>query len=185
MLPAGKKFLERDLIGRELNPDDWQVSQAYQASVHWRVLSFIRESGAFAGFSVCHVRDVLNYYAGLVDSRGRAKLAFFIFRNMLGRFFISAMHGNYAFKREGQLSITVSNNGEALKRGKLRVRITNEKGTVVEEETRDELTLQPGVTRVLTYEVEHLPRDLYTLEYYLYDQNGNEAGRSLDMFFVE
>lgn len=185
MLPAGKKFLERDLIGRELNPDDWQVSQAYQASVHWRVLSFIRESGAFAGFSVCHVRDVLNYYAGLVDSRGRAKLTFFVFRSMLGRFFISAMHGNYTFKREDQLSITVSNNGEALRGGKLKVRIANEKGTVVREETRGELTLQPGLTNVLNYEVKHLPRDLYTVEYYLYDQNGSEAGRSLDMFFVE
>jgi hypothetical protein len=185
MLPAGKKFLEPDLIGRELVPDDWQVSQAYQASVNWRVLSYIRESGAFAGFSNCHVRDVLNYYSGLVDSRGRGKLAFFLFQNMLGRFFVSAMHGNYLFKREDQLSITVSNSGETLKGGKLKVKIANEKGTVMEEKTTGELKLDPGLTQVLNYELKHLPRDLYTLEYYLYDQNGNEAGRSLDMFYVE
>ena len=185
MLPAGKKFLEPALIGRELVPDDWQVSQAYQATVYWRVLSFIRESGAFAGFSSCHVRDVLNYYPGLVDARGNGKLAFFLFRNMLGRFFISAMHGNYLFKREDQLSITVSNNGTALKGGKLKVKIANEKGTVMEEKTTGELTLHPGLTQVLKYELKLLPRDLYTFEYCLYDQSGNEVGRSLDMFYIE
>ena len=185
MLPAGKKFLEPALIGRELSLDDWQVSQAYQASVNWRVLSYIRESGAFAGFSVCHLRDVLNYYAGLVDSRGRAKLAYFLFRNMLSQFFISAMHGNYLFRSEDQLSITVSNNGPALKGGKLKVKITNENSKIAEEKTIGELTLHPGLTHVLSYELKHLPGGLYSIEYYLYDENGDEAGRSLDMFFVE
>jgi hypothetical protein len=127
----------------------------------------------------------LNYYFGLVDIRGRGKLAFFLFRNMLGQFFISAMHGNYLFRSEDELSITVSNNGPVLKGGKLKVKISNENSEVAEEKTIAELTLHPGLTHVLGYELKHLPRDLYSIEYYLYDQNGNEAGRSLDMFFVE
>ena len=182
--PSGKKFLEPNLIGRELGLDDWQVSQAYQATVHWRILSFIRESGAFAGFSNCFVRDALNYYSGILDVRGRGKLAFFIFQNMLGRFFISAMHGNYLFKRESQLSITISNNGPRLNGGRLTVKITNEKGTVEEEKTVDQLTLNQGLTHALNYELSHLPPDLYTVEYYLRDENGKETGRSLDIFYV-
>jgi len=185
MLPAGKKYLERDLIGRELTPDDWHASQAYQASVHWRIVSYIRESGTFAGFSCCHVRDVLNYYAGLVDAKGRGKLAFFLFKNMLGRFFISAMHGNYLFKRETQLSITISNNGPTLKGGKLKVKITNEKETLVEEKTVERLTTNQGLTHAFNYALNNLPPDLYTAEYYLHDENGKELGRSLEMFYVE
>ncbi len=131
------------------------------------------------------MRDVLNYYAGLVDSRGRAKLAYFVFRNMLSQFFISAMHGNYLLRSEDELSITVSNNGPVLKGGKLKVKISNENSKVAEEKTIAELTLHPGLTHVLSYELKHLPRDLYSIEYYLYDKDGNEAGRSLDMFFVE
>jgi hypothetical protein len=184
-LPAGKKFIEPTLIGRELSVDDWQVSQAYEASVNWRVLSFLRENDAFAGFSVVVLRDNLTCYQGLVDARGRGKLAFFLFQNMLSQFFTSAMHGNYLFKREGQLSITVSNNGPALKGGKLKVKITNEDDTATEEKIISELTLRSGLTHVLSYELKHLPGGLYSIEYYLYDENGDEAGRSLDMFFVE
>jgi len=183
--PSGKKFLEPTLIGRELTTDDWQVSQAYQASVYWRILSYIRESGAFAGFSNCFLRDGYNYPSGLVDARGRGKLAFFLFKNLLGRFFISAMHGNYLFKRETQLSITISNNGPALKGGKLKVKITNEKETVVEEKTVEGLTANQGLTHAFNYALNNLPPDLYTAEYYLHDENGKELGRSLEMFYVE
>ena len=165
--------------------DDWQVSQAYQASVNWRVLSYIRESGAFAGFSNCHVRDVLNYYNGLVDSRGRGKLAFFLFRNVLSQFFISAMHGNYVFKREGNLSITVSNNGHELRDGKLTVRVMNEKGRTVEEKTLAGLTLGHGLTQASSYKIGHLPSGLYAVEYNLRDGDGKEVGSSLDIFFIE
>jgi hypothetical protein len=185
MAPSGKKHLEPTLIGRLLTPDDWHVSQAYQASVHWRVLSYIRESGAFAGFSNCHVRDVLNYFAGLVDARGRGKLAYFLYKNMLSRFFISAMHGNYLFNRKDQLSITISNNGPILKRGKLKLKIANATDTITKERTIEELTVNHVSTSAVNYELDGLPPDLYSIEYYLYDETGREAGRSLDMFYVE
>ncbi len=183
--PSGKKFLEPELIGRELSVDDWQVSQAYQASVFWRILSFIRENEAFAGFSNCFMRDVLNYYNGLVDARGRGKLAFFLFKNMLGRFFISGMHGNYLFKLEDQMSIMISNNGSRLNRGRLTVRIADDKGTVLDEKIMDDLSLNQGLTGALNYELKDLPNGLYTVEYYLNDDDGNELGRSLDMFFID
>jgi hypothetical protein len=185
IVPDGKRFLEPAVIGRELSVDDWQVSQAYQASVNWRVLSYIRESGAFAGFSNCFLRDALNYYLGLVDSRGRGKLAFFLFQNMLSQFFISAMHGNFVFNREGNLSITVSNNGRELRDGKLTVKVTDERGRTVEEKTVTGLLLGHGLTHASSYEIEHFPSGLYAFEYNLRDRNDKEVGSSLDMFFIE
>jgi hypothetical protein len=178
------KSRESVFIGRNLSPDDWQVSQAYQASVNWRILSFIRESGSFAGFSV-FFRDTLNFHAGVVDNGGRGKLSFFIFRNMLGQFSISAMHGNYLFKPEDQMSIAVSNYGSTLKDGKLVVKVSNRDGKVLDEKTIGELVLPLGLTYVLRYDLTHLPSDLYAVEYFLYDLKGIEVARSLDMFFVE
>jgi len=185
MAPSGKKHLEPTLIGRLLTPDDWHVSQAYQATVHWRVLSYIRESGAYAGFSNCHVRDVLNYFAGIVDQKGRGKLVYYLYKNMLSQFFISAMHGNYLFKQNDQLTITISNNGRALNGGKLKVKIANATGKLTKEEIVEELIVNHGSTSVMHYELANLPPDLYSVEYSLYDEAGREAGRSLDMFYVE
>jgi hypothetical protein len=65
------------------------------------------------------------------------------------------------------------------------VKITNEDGTATEEKIISELTLRSGLTHVLSYELKYLPCDLYSIEYYLYDKNGDEAGRSLDMFYIE
>jgi len=184
-VPLGKKFIEPVLIGKEFTTDDWPLSQAHQALVHWRVLSYIRESGAFAGFSTAVLRDCLNFYMGLVDHRGRGKLVFFLDRSMLQPLFISAMHGNFSYKRQDDLSITVSNSGPMLKDGKLTIKVTNEKGGTVEEKTITGLTLPQGLTHGLSYEIQHLPSGLYAFEYRLYDGKGNEAGCSLDMFFIE
>jgi len=184
-LPGGKKFIEPALIGRELSADDWQISQAYEASVNWRVLSYIRENKAFAGFSVVVLRDALTLYQGLVDARGRGKLAFFLLKNILGRFFISAMHGNYLFKRDEQLVITASNNGLTLKDASLRIKVTNGDGKVMDEKTIDHLTLGVGLSHIANYALSKLSSDLYAVEYYLQDQNDKEIGRSLDMFYVE
>jgi hypothetical protein len=181
----GKKYFEPTWFGRELTADDWPLSQAYQALVNWRVLSYIRESGAFAGFSNCFLRDFANNYMGIVDHRGREKLAFFIFRNILEPFFISAMHGNFSFKREDSLPITVINNGRELRDGKLTVKITDEKGRTVEEKAITGLTLPQGSTQVLSYAVRDFTAGLYACEYHLHDKKDNEVGRSLDIFFIE
>jgi hypothetical protein len=181
---VGGTTRESRFMGRDLTLDDWQVSQAYQASVNWRILSFLRESNAFAGFSV-YFRDTLNYHAGVVDNGGRSKLSFFVFRNMLGQFSISAMHGNYLFKREDRMSITISNSGPALNEGKLVVKVSNRSGDVLDEKTTERILVPAGLTQVMNYDLKELQSDLYAMEYYLYDQKGTELARSLDVFFVE
>jgi hypothetical protein len=185
LFPSGKKFLEPKLIGRELGVDDWRVSQAYQASVYWRILSFIRESEAFAGFSNWCLRDAPTSYAGLVDTKGRGKLAFFLLRSMLSRFFISAMHGNFAYKRDDRLEVTVSNKGPTVKGARLEIKVRNENDIVVDQKTVARLTINRGLTKAVDYALKTLQPDLYSIEYRLHDQTGKEIGKSLDVFYVE
>ncbi len=185
LLAGGFKVLEEKLVGKKLKLEDWQISQAYQATILWRAISYMRETGAYAGFGTGCLRDAFNFYIGLVDFRGRAKLAFFVTKNALDRFFISAMHGNYVFKREDPLSITIANSGPDLRGVKLVISISNEKKTVKEQKIVNNLTLPRGVASVFNYEFRNSPADLYSVEYSLLEDNGAELGRSLDMFYIE
>lgn len=185
MLPGGLKTLEPILIGRKIGIGDWKASQAYQASVLWRGVSYMRETDAFAGFGTGFLRDAYNCFLGLVDFRGRAKLPFFVMRDLLNQFFISAMHGNYLFSPADTLSVTVSNSGSKLNNAKLTFRVINgTKNNVIDERTVSNLSLPEGSARVLSYGLASLPPDLYSIEYSLQDSSGSEIGRSLDMFYV-
>lgn len=182
---AGRfKILEETLIGKKLELVDWQISQAYQATILWRAISYMRETGAYAGFGTGCLRDVYNFYIGLVDFQGRAKLAFFVTKNALERFFISGMHGNYVFGRGDGLSISVVNSGSSMAHCKLKIKISNEDGKLEEEKTLNNLALPQGLTNVFDYELGGLSPDLYSAEYSLFDNDGMELGYSFDMFFV-
>ena len=95
------------------------------------------------------------------------------------------MHGNYLFKRNEQLSITISNNGPILRSGKLKVKITNAEETITKEQSVEELTVNRGLTCAMNYQLIDLPPDLYMVEYSLHDEAGREVGRSLDLFYIE
>jgi hypothetical protein len=185
LLAGGFKTIEEQVLGKKLSLDDWQLSQAYQATILWRAISYMRETGAFAGFGTGCLRDAFNFYIGLVDFRGRAKLAYFSTKNALDRFFVSAMHGNFVFRQADNLEITICNGGSEVKGGRLVTEISDQEGTVKERKVVDGLVVPQGVSKVFIYGLQHLAADLYSVEYLLQDGNGNELGRSMDLFFVE
>ena len=83
------------------------------------------------------------------------------------------------------MSITVTNSGSTLKEGKLSVEVSDRNGNVMDKKTVDGLQIPAGLTYVMTYDLKQLPSNLYSAEYYLYDQKGTEVARSLDVFLVE
>jgi hypothetical protein len=95
------------------------------------------------------------------------------------------MHGNFIFAQGADLEITICNGGSDLESGRLVAEISNSSGTVKDRKVVEGLVVPRGVLKVLTYRLRDLTPDLYSVEYYLHDEKGNELGRSLDLFYID
>lgn len=180
---------ETDLsyFDREIRQEDWKESQAAQCALMSNILGCIREHPEkVAGYYFVTLIDVWTFYWGVADAAWKCKLSFFVAQNLFKPLYISGLHGNVLLRPGDSIRICVSNYEEALADASVKVQIRNMNGEAVREDL-----FQCGEIKgdsSLTWVAELLPGKMddgmYSIEYYLYDRDGAERAKTLEMFVI-
>ncbi|MCZ7554330.1 MAG: hypothetical protein B6D39_08000 [Anaerolineae bacterium UTCFX2] len=181
---------EDDLVwyGREITPTDWRETQAAQALVDSTIIACLRElPGIFGGFFLMMMVDVQTFLQGLVDAGAVPKLAFFVLQQTLRPVFVTGLSGNTVVQKGDPLRIMVSNHDRAVSEATLRIEFRDGAGDVVGRANLNGLEIPGGdqYTCLAEWSTNDLPEGLLALELSIFDENGTELCRNLEMFYLE
>ncbi len=183
-----RKAADVNYFGRELHQQDWKEVQACQAIVLSNIIGYLRESPEeFAAFYFMTMFDIWTFYWGLVDISDNPKLAYFVVRNHLQPIYISGLHGNTILKEKDTIDITVSNFEGTLENALLRVYIKDSNSEVVKAIDFEAISVHGSVSvsKIGQMGIEGVTPGLYSIEYQLSDENGEEVAKMIELFFVE
>jgi hypothetical protein len=174
--------------GREISQQDWRETQASQAIALSSIIGHLRKSpDKFAGFYFMTMLDVWTFYQGVVDVNGNPKLGYFVARNLYQPLFVSGLGSDTVLKKHDVVEIVVSNYAAALSGASLSVQAKDSNNRIVQETRFGNLNIagDVGVTPVARVHVNGMQPGLYSLEYHLQTQAGEELSRSIELFFLE
>ena len=106
---------EKDRIGRNLEFDEWQASQAYQALVMYNSIAVFRTEDA-DGLSICtgaEGRHNGRYFKGLRDMHRRPKLSYYVTGMAYRPLFIEGLNGDTVLSGSDSLNLIAVNEGPA------------------------------------------------------------------------
>lgn len=173
--------------GKDIKPEDWRVTQAAHALITGAVIKIVRQyPKEFAGYYPLALFDLYTYYWGSVDALGKAKLPYFIIRNCYDELFLSAFHGEVFVESGEILKLTASNYGCDVENGKLHIIMRDKADQVVYEYQKEDVFVDGNValTTIAEIVVPKLPEDIYSFEYYLSDEKGEELGKMMELAYL-
>jgi len=179
--------LEKSIYGRKLDMSEWRLSQAYSAILNKEVIEFCREiKPKVDGLFVALWSDVWTSYWGIVDFYRRAKLPYTVVKSLFQERYVMGMHGDFALGPEDALRITVVNDGKDIREGKLKIITKDMKGEIVAEENIESLHIpEDSVVEVTKIRPDVPKTELYSVEYYLYDEKDSLIGKSMDLIYIQ
>ena len=150
-IPSYEKNYEVGTIGRNLDSDEWRVSQGYQAFSAWESMKLQTLAGV-SGFSWCSLEsgpNMFTYHKPLVDPFYVPKLAFHANRMVFRKIWAASDDVDTVYGPDDSIRPVIFNMGDACT-ADLTVELQNEKGRVLERRTFKNLNVSEGrsVTRL-------------------------------------
>ena len=150
-VPSYEKNYEVGTIGRNLDSDEWRVSQGYQAFSAWESMKLQTLAGV-SGFSWCSLEsgpNMFTYHKPLVDPFYVPKLAFHANRMVFRKIWAASDDVDTVYGPDDSIRPVIFNMGDACT-ADLTVELQNEKGRVLERRTFKNLDVSEGrsVTRL-------------------------------------
>lgn len=188
IMPIEREPRDVNYYGKEVNQYDWKQTQAAQAMVLSSIICYLRESPEhFAGFYFPTLVDVWTFYWGVVDANFNAKLSYFVVQSCYGPVFVSGLHGNTVLDKNSGMDIKISNFEEDISNASLKLIVKDENKSTIKNKEFKGINIKGKVTTstIAKFDLKGIPSGLYSIEYYLYDDDGSELNKSIELFFIQ
>jgi len=166
---------EKERLGRNLDFNEWELSQAYQALVMYNNIAVFRTEDA-DGLAICtgaEGRHNGEYFKGLRDMHRRPKLAYYVTGDAYRPLFIEGLNGDSVLGPGDALRPVIVNEGPPLT-ADIGVTVRDESGRDVYSELIERVDV-PGWGNVRP-DVEIFPKNLRDGGYYYVEFNVMESG---------
>ena len=182
-----RKTADINYFGRELNRNNWKETQACQAIVLSNIMCYLRESpGEFAAFYFMTMFDIWTFYWGLVDISDNPKLAYFVAGNSLQPLCISGLHGSTVIQEQSSIEIMLSNFENPVPDTELRVYIRDIDSEIIMHREFPIIMIKGNVrvTSACTLDLKGIAKGLYSIEYFLFNENEMELAKNIELFYI-
>lgn len=136
---------EEGSIGRKLQPEEWRISQAFQAFSAWESMKKQTLLG-YDGFSWCSLESGANmftYQKPLVDAVGVPKLAYYANKQVFNRTWAASNDVDVVYGPNDLISPVIFNLGEE-RTVNLTIELKNNKGKTVERKKIKNIPIDKG-----------------------------------------